>query len=113
MMATRSYISQHPEVITKVTRALTKAIKFNIDHPAQTRKDIFQYSVVKDPKVYDEMIRDYQKGAARTPVLTEAEFNKVVKWVQMGEKEPIKADFATSVDNSFAKKAAAEILGTE
>jgi NitT/TauT family transport system substrate-binding protein len=113
MMATRTYIAQHPEVITKVTRAITEAIKFNIDHPEQTRKDLFQYSVVKDPKVYDEMIRQYQKGAARTPVLTEAEFDKVAKWVQMGEKEPIKADFATSVDNSFAKKAAAELLGSE
>ena len=111
MLATRAYIDKNPEVIRRVTRAITDAIKFSTDHPQQTRDDLFQYSVIKDRAAYDPMIARYQEGSAHTPVMTQPQFDKLVKWVQLGETQPLNAKFSASVDNSFAEQAAADIMG--
>ena len=111
MVATQSYIAAHPEVIARVTRAISDALRFNVEHPAETRDALFQYSLIADRPVYDGMIRQYQNAAARSPVLTEPQFANLVKWVQLGEQEPVKTRFSDAVDNRFADKTAAESLG--
>jgi hypothetical protein len=44
----------------------------------------------------------YRAAAATTPVLTAAQFQRLVDWMDLTAAKPVKVTFAEFVDNHFA-----------
>jgi hypothetical protein len=62
------------------------------------------------PEALDAVMEKYRRGAARTPVISLAQVEATVRWMNLGESKPISVRFEDVVDNGVAEAAAATIL---
>jgi sulfonate transport system substrate-binding protein len=106
----RATLQKRPAVIAASLRAITKAIKLAAENPEETLR--VMRAQIKDvpPEAIDAVIEKYRHGAARTPVISPAQVEATVRWMNLGESKPISVRFEDVVDNGGAEAAAAAIL---
>jgi NitT/TauT family transport system substrate-binding protein len=106
----RATLQKRPAVIAASLRALTKAIKLAAENPEETLRVMRPQIKDVPPEAIDAVIEKYRHGAARTPVISPAQVEATVRWMNLGESKPISVRFEDVVDNGGAEAAAAAIL---
>jgi ABC-type nitrate/sulfonate/bicarbonate transport system substrate-binding protein len=106
----RATLQKRPAVMAASLRAITKAIKLAAENPEETLRVMRPQLKDVPPEALDAVIEKYRHGAARTPVISPAQLEATVRWMNLGESKPISVRFEDVVDNSGAEAAAAAIL---
>jgi NitT/TauT family transport system substrate-binding protein len=106
----RTTLQKRPAVIAASLRAITKAIKLAAESPEETLRVMRPQIKDVPPEALDAVIEKYRHGAARTPVISPAQVDATVRWMNLGESKPISVRFEDVVDNGGAEAAAAAIL---
>jgi NitT/TauT family transport system substrate-binding protein len=106
----RATLQKRPAVIAASLRAITKAIKLATENPEETLRVMRPQIKDVPPEALDAVIEKYRHGAARTPVISPAQVEATVRWMNLGERKPISVRFEDVVDNGGAEAAAAAIL---
>lgn len=106
----RATLQKRPAVIAASLRAITKAIKLAAENPEETLRVMRPQIKDVPPEAIDAVIEKYRHGAARTPVISPAQVEATVRWMNLGESKPISVRFEDVVDNGGAEAAAAAIL---
>lgn len=91
-------------------RALTHAMKFARDNPAEAKRVVRPAFAEMDDGIFNMAWDNYVKAIPATPVISKAQFENTKKWLNITAKEPLKVRFEDSIVNSFAEEAAADIL---
>lgn len=107
---TRDTLRKRPELIQAATRALTKAMVFAHEKPAETRKLMRPYFPELDEPVYNLIVEMYRKATPRTPVISAEQLAKTVAWMNLGAPKPTEAKYDAVVTVEAAQRAAAQIL---
>jgi NitT/TauT family transport system substrate-binding protein len=106
----RATLQKRPAVIAASLRAITKAIKLAAENPEETLRVMRPQIKDVPPEAIDAVIEKYRHGAARTPVISPAQVEATVRWMNLGESKPMSVRFEDVVDNGGAEAAAAAIL---
>jgi NitT/TauT family transport system substrate-binding protein len=106
----RATLQKRPAVIAASLRAITKGIKLAAENPEETLRVMRPQLKDVPPEALDAVIGKYRHGAARTPVISPAQVEATVRWMNLGESKPISVQFEDAVDNGGAEAAAAAIL---
>jgi NitT/TauT family transport system substrate-binding protein len=106
----RTTLQKRPAVIAASLRAITKAIKLAAENPEETLRVMRPQIKDVPTEALDAVIEKYRHGAARTPVISPAQVEATVRWMNLGESKPISVRFDDVVDNGGAAAAAAAIL---
>jgi ABC-type nitrate/sulfonate/bicarbonate transport system substrate-binding protein len=106
----RATLQKRPAVMAASLRAITKAIKLAAENPEETLRVMRPQLKDVPPEALDAVIEKYRHGSARTPVISPAQVEATVRWMNLGESKPISVRFEDVVDNSGAEAAAAAIL---
>jgi NitT/TauT family transport system substrate-binding protein len=106
----RATLQKRPAVMAASLRAITKAIKLAAENPEETLRVMRPQLKDVPPEALDAVIEKYRHGAARTPVISPAQVEATVRWMNLGESKPISVRFEDVVDNGGAEAAAAAIL---
>jgi NitT/TauT family transport system substrate-binding protein len=106
----RATLQKRPAVMAASLRAITKAMKLAAENPEETLRVMRPQLKDVPPEALDAVIEKYRHGAARTPVISPAQVEATVRWMNLGESKPISVRFEDVVDNGGAKAAAAAIL---
>jgi NitT/TauT family transport system substrate-binding protein len=106
----RATLQKRPAVIAASLRAITKAIKLAAENPEETLRVMRPQIKDVPPEAIDAVIEKYRHGAAGTPVISPAQVEATVRWMNLGESKPISVRFEDVVDNGGAEAAAAAIL---
>jgi NitT/TauT family transport system substrate-binding protein len=106
----RATLQKRPAVIAASLRAITRAIKLAAENPEETLRVMRPQIKDVPPEAIDAVIEKYRHGAARTPVISPAQVEATVRWMNLGESKPISVRFEDAVDNTAAEAAAAAIL---
>jgi ABC-type nitrate/sulfonate/bicarbonate transport system substrate-binding protein len=106
----RATLQKRPAVIAASLRAITRAIKLAAENPEETLRVMRPQIKDVPPEAIDAVIEKYRHGAALTPVISPAQVEATVRWMNLGESKPISVRFEDAVDNSAAEAAAAAIL---
>jgi NitT/TauT family transport system substrate-binding protein len=111
MVTTRDTIQRYPAVITKTTRALSKAMLLADNNPDQAQQ-MLQRKVFPDidPKLFAGLAPAYQQAAAKTPVIAREDYERLLQWMKILEASPVAVPYERMINTDFAKKAAAELL---
>ena len=111
LVTTRRQLKQNPALFAAVVRAITKAIHFVHEHPAETKTLFRQYMKDIDPAVYDAIIDKYAGGTVTSPVVSKEQFDRIVRWVNVGSSKPIMGDYKAVIDTKLAMEAESAIKG--
>jgi len=106
----RATLQKRPAVMAASLRAITKALKLAAENPEETLRVMRPQLKDVPPEALDAVIEKYRHGAARTPVISPAQVEATVRWMNLGESKPVSVRFEDVVDNSGAEAAAAAIL---
>jgi NitT/TauT family transport system substrate-binding protein len=106
----RATLQKRPAVIAASLRAITRAIKLAAENPEETLRVMRPQIKDVPPEAIDAVIEKYRHGAARTPVISPAQVEATVRWMNLGESKPMSVRFEDVVDNGGAEAAAAAIL---
>jgi NitT/TauT family transport system substrate-binding protein len=111
MVTTRDTIQRYPAVITKTTRALSKAMLLADNNPEQAQQ-IMQRKIFPDidPRLFAGLVPAYQQAAAKTPVIAREDYERLLQWMKILEAGPVTVPYERMINTDFAKKAAAELL---
>jgi NitT/TauT family transport system substrate-binding protein len=106
----RATLQKRPQVIAASLRAITRAIKLAAENPEETLRVMRPQIKDVPPDVLDAVLEKYRRGAAPTPVISRAQVETTLRWMNLGESKPISARFEDVVDNRDAEAAAAAIM---
>lgn len=110
MATSRDTLERKPEVIKASVRALTRAMKFAQDRPAEAKALVRQHFAELSETVFDAAWEDYRKGIPKSPAVTQEQFDRTVAWLKLAG--PVaNTSYATAVSSDLATGAAADILG--
>ncbi|MGX1305415.1 NitT/TauT family transport system substrate-binding protein [Amorphus suaedae] len=110
LITRRAFVEEKPELTQKMVTAIAKAIARQAAHPDEVGASLKSYFPQTDDKIYAASEPDFRARSASTPVISEEGYNKLLEWVAITSPEPLTVDFGSFVDNTFADKAAAEVL---
>lgn len=110
IITSSALVKEKPELVGKVVHALTEAMKLTAAEPEKVGAMLKSYFPDTEDSIYKAFEPGYRAQAAKTPVLSKAEYQKLLDWVAITSDKPVKVTFEEFVDNQFADKAAAEVL---
>lgn len=103
-------VKNKPKELRAAVRALTRAMKFARDNPAEAKRVVRPAFAEMDDEIFDLAWNNYVKAIPATPVISQTQFDNTRKWLDVTAKQPLKVQFKDSIINSFAEEAAADIL---
>lgn len=108
--ATKSYMKNNPEIIKNFTKAIYKAQCWVYDHSDQdVAKAIKSFFPGTDESLLVDVVKNYKSinAYAKTPVLKEADLNRLMDVIQTYKADliPTRPNFKTIVNTSFAEEA--------
>lgn len=103
-------VKKKPKELRAAVRALTHAMKFARDNPAEAKRIVRPAFAEMDDEIFNISWDNYVKAIPSTPVISKAQFDNTRTWLNITAKEPLKVLFEDSIVNSFAEEAAADIL---
>jgi NitT/TauT family transport system substrate-binding protein len=111
MLTTRDTVSGHPGLMTKMTRALAKAMLLDDTNPEQAQQ-LLQKKIFPDidPKLFNGFEAAYRQAAAKTPVIAREDYDRLLAWMAILKGRTISVPYEQMINVDFAKRSAAEIL---
>jgi NitT/TauT family transport system substrate-binding protein len=103
-------VKNKPKELRASVRALTHAMKFARDNPAEAKRVVRPAFAEMDDEIFDLAWNNYVKAIPVTPAISKAQFENTKKWLDITSKEPLAVRYEDSIVNSFADEAAADIL---
>jgi NitT/TauT family transport system substrate-binding protein len=110
LATSRETLATKPEMIAGALRAITKAMRFAHEQPAETRRLMRQYFPDLEQPVYDLAIETYRKAVPKTPVLTREQVEKTIAWMNLGASQKIQASYEDVFAPGPALQAAHDLL---
>ncbi len=101
---------EKPELVQRMVTALTKAMKAQAENPDAVGAKLKSYFPDTDPALYASFEPDFRGKSATTPVISAEAYQKLLDWIAITAAEPVTVTYDAFVDDSFAEKAAAEVL---
>ncbi len=101
---------EKPELVQRVVTALTKAIKAEQENPDEVGAKLKSYFPDTDEAMFAKFEPAFRGKAATTPVISKEGYQKLMDWVSITASEPLTVPYDEFVDDSFAEKAAGEVL---
>ena len=105
LCTSRETIEKKRGPLLATVRAFTKAIKYIATHPDETGQITRARFKELDPEVFNAVFKRSLKGLPTEPILTEHQFNQLMKWVNLTEKTPIKVKYEDIVYPDLAREA--------
>lgn len=99
-------VANKPELLQKSVNALAKAMKLIKDDPEKVQGLIKSYFPDTDEKTYKAFEPKYRANAATTPVLSQEDYDKLLKWVAITSSEKITVPYKDFFVGKFAEAAA-------
>ena len=111
MITARETLGRHPELITKATRALAKAMLLEDTNPEQAQQ-LLQKKIFPDidAKLFASFEPTYRPAASKSPVITSEDYGRLLQWMKILDSKPITVRYEQMINVDFAKRSAAEIL---
>ncbi len=109
MVTTRRTIASQPDAIAAMVRALTRAMAITRKDGAQVGQKVKALFPQTDPAIFALMEPRYRAAAATTPVLSAAQYQRLVDWMNLTAPQPVTLKFAEFVDNRFASDAVGSV----
>ena len=106
MFTTRKVIQEQPEMVAAVVRALTRAMLYTRQHPAETQRLVKKLFPKLASDIFNRAEPAYRAAAAQTPVITKLKFDRIVAWMKLTSKDADGLKFEQVIDNRFAEAAA-------
>jgi NitT/TauT family transport system substrate-binding protein len=113
MATSRATFEKKPEVIRASARAMTKALIFAHDKPAETLKIMQHYFPDVEPAILARIVTTYRAALPSSPVITREDVAKTVKFMNIGAAKPIDVKYDAVVLSGPAEAAAAALLKKE
>ena len=110
MATSRATFEKKPEVIRASARAMTKALIFAHDKPAETLKIMQHYFPDVEPSILARIVTTYRAALPSSPVITREDVAKTVKFMNIGAAKPIDVKYDAVVLTGPAEAAAAALL---
>jgi ABC-type nitrate/sulfonate/bicarbonate transport system substrate-binding protein len=104
-------LKKRPLQVAAAVRAYTKAIKFVHEHPDEARQVTHRYFPEVEEGVFNAAFEKYLKGIPSSPIITPEQLQKIVDWMNITAKTPLKARYADVVSPDLALQASKDILG--
>jgi NitT/TauT family transport system substrate-binding protein len=111
LCTSRDTLEKKRPQLNAVVRAFTKAMKFAAEHPAEASQITRQRFKQLDEAVFKAAFDFSLKGVPTHPLLTQRQFDRLLEWVNLTEKTPVKASYLDAVYPDLAREAGREILG--
>ena len=110
IISSNGLVKEKPELVQSVVRALTEAMKLTAAEPDKVGAMLKSYFPDTDEAIYKAFEPNYRGKSATTPVISKADYQKLVDWIAITSDKPITVTFEDFVDNQFAEKAAGDLL---
>jgi NitT/TauT family transport system substrate-binding protein len=110
MLTTRRQLDANRPLYVKITRAVTKAIKYIKENPEGTREVWKPLIPNVDPAVFDTIMKKYMAGSATSPVITREQYAKVLSWYKESTGKDVQPPYEKVIDTSMAIEAEAAIM---
>ncbi len=110
VVTSAGYVRDNTALVEKVVRAVTRAIKLTADEPQKAAELTQTFFKETDPALFASFEPNYRAGAAKTPVITEAQYKKLLDWIAITAETQTTVTYGDFVVPTFAEKAAADIL---
>lgn len=101
---------QKPELIQRMVTALAMAMKVQAANPDAVGKKLKSFFPKTDSALFAKFEPGFRGKSARTPVISKSAYQKLIDWVAITAKEPLTVRYKDFVDDSFADKAAKQVL---
>jgi NitT/TauT family transport system substrate-binding protein len=101
-VTSRQVIRDNPEAVRRVIRALDDASKYIQSNPKEAGEIVKKHFPSIDPKVFDVIWDHYRRGIPKRVTVSKEQFDKTQEWINLTADEPVKAEYAKAVDNTFA-----------
>jgi NitT/TauT family transport system substrate-binding protein len=99
-----------PDLIKRITRAVTRAIKLVHTNPEEARKLVRMSFPKVDEKAFNESFDEYARNVPKTPVISEAQVANTVKWRKVTDPTLGNVSFNKVVFPDFSQAAAKDLL---
>jgi NitT/TauT family transport system substrate-binding protein len=109
IVTSRQQLKQQPALFAAVVRAMTRSLNLLQQHPQEARALLRPYFKQMDDPTFDSVMKRYFAGAARSPMVTKAEYDAVLRWANIAAQTPIDAPYEAVIDNSLAERAVADV----
>jgi hypothetical protein len=86
---------------------MTKAIRLLQENPDEAKVLVRPYFADMDAETFETVMRKYVPGAAKSPVVSRAQFEAALKWASIGAAKRIEVPYEAVVETSFAEAALA------
>ncbi len=110
IIASSGLVKEKPEVVGSVVHALTEAMKLTAAEPEKVGGMLKSYFPDTQDSIYQAFEPRYRMKSASTPVISQADYQKLLDWIAITSDKPVTVTFEQFVDNQFADKAAADVL---
>ncbi|MEX0409519.1 ABC transporter substrate-binding protein [Aquibium sp. LZ166] len=101
---------EKPELAQRMVNALTKAMKAQAADADAVGAKLKSYFPETDAALFSAFEPKFRGKSATTPVISKEGYQKLLDWVAITSPEPVTVTYEDFVDDSFAEKAAGEIL---
>jgi NitT/TauT family transport system substrate-binding protein len=105
LCTSRETIEKKRAPLLATVKAFTKAMKFIATHPDETGEITRTRFKELDPEVFRSVFKRSLKGLPAEPLLTDHQFNQLMKWVNLTEKTPIKVKYEDIFYPDLAREA--------
>ncbi|MCB1342379.1 MAG: ABC transporter substrate-binding protein [Pseudooceanicola sp.] len=103
-------VAAKPELLQKSLNALARAMKLTKEDPEKVQGLIKEYFPDTPDAAYQAFEPKFRANAATTPVLTQAEYDNLLKWIAITSSDKLDVAYDAFVVPTFADKAAGDIL---
>lgn len=110
VIAGGAMVRDKPELVEKMVRAVTKAIKLTSEQPDQAADLVQTFFKETDPALFETFEPNYRANAAKSPVISESAYDKLLEWIAITSDTPVTVTYGDFVVAEHAEKAASEIL---
>ena len=108
--ASRDTVAKDPELVRKIVRAYTRAMKFAIDDPEGAKRMIRKRFPDLDEGVFNTLWANYRKAIPTDPVITPEQFSATQTWLNLTVNPPLTQTYAQVVSSDAARAASKDIL---
>lgn len=108
--AGRETVAKNPELVRKIVRAYTRAMKFARDNPEEAKRMIRKRFPDLDDNVFNALWANYRKAIPTDPVITPEQFNGTQTWLNLTSNPPFKQTYDQVISSDAARAASRDIM---
>src|SRR5262249_1463771 len=90
IMTSKKEMQTKPEVVKAEIRVMARTLQYAAQNPEGVRA-IREYLPSVPAEAFNQAVETYRKGLPATPVITKAQCDKTVTWMNIGVNNPPKA----------------------